>query len=45
MQLETLTLIEKNIPFVIKPIFYIYGVNNDAKGGHGFEMLQETEND
>ncbi len=29
-----LTVIEKNIPFDIKRIFYIYGVNNEVRGGH-----------
>jgi len=29
-----LTVIEKTIPFDIKRIFYIYGVDNSARGGH-----------
>ncbi len=29
-----LTVIEKNIPFEIKRIFYIYGVDDSARGGH-----------
>ncbi|NII29557.1 WxcM-like domain-containing protein [Pseudoflavitalea sp. X16] len=29
-----LTVIEKVIPFDIKRIFYIYGVDNSARGGH-----------
>src|ERR1700753_4105439 len=29
-----LTVIEKNIPFDIKRIFYIYGVNDEVRGGH-----------
>lgn len=29
-----LTLIEKTIPFDIKRIFYIYGVDNSKRGGH-----------
>jgi hypothetical protein len=29
-----LTVIEKGIPFDIKRIFYIYGVNDEARGGH-----------
>ena len=29
-----LTVIEKVIPFDIKRIFYIYGVNSSARGGH-----------
>lgn len=29
-----LTVIEKKIPFVIKRIFYIYGVDDSIRGGH-----------
>ena len=29
-----LTVIEKIIPFEIKRIFYIYGVDNSVRGGH-----------
>ena len=29
-----LTVIEKTIPFDIKRIFYIYGVDDSARGGH-----------
>jgi WxcM-like, C-terminal len=29
-----LTVIEKNIPFEIKRIFYIYGVDESKRGGH-----------
>lgn len=29
-----LTVIKKIIPFDIKRIFYIYGVNNSVRGGH-----------
>jgi dTDP-4-dehydrorhamnose 3,5-epimerase-like enzyme len=29
-----LTVIEKVIPFVIKRIFYIYGVDDSVRGGH-----------
>lgn len=29
-----LTVIEKTIPFEIKRIFYIYGVDNSRRGGH-----------
>jgi len=29
-----LTVIEKTIPFEIKRIFYIYGVDNSVRGGH-----------
>ena len=29
-----LTVIEKTVPFEIKRIFYIYGVDNSSRGGH-----------
>ena len=29
-----LTVIEKTIPFEIRRIFYIYGVDNSSRGGH-----------
>ena len=29
-----LTVIEKSIPFAIKRIFYIYGVDDSVRGGH-----------
>lgn len=29
-----LTVIEKEIPFTIKRIFYIYGVDDSVRGGH-----------
>jgi hypothetical protein len=29
-----LTVIEQSIPFVIKRIFYIYGVDESVRGGH-----------
>lgn len=29
-----LTVIERTLPFDIKRIFYIYGVDNSARGGH-----------
>ena len=29
-----LTVIEKTVPFDIKRIFYIYGVDNSVRGGH-----------
>lgn len=29
-----LTVIEKEIPFIIKRIFYIYGVDDSVRGGH-----------
>ena len=33
-QRGNLTVIEKVIPFDIKRIFYIYGVDNSVRGGH-----------
>lgn len=33
-QRGNLTVIEKIIPFEIKRIFYIYGVDNSSRGGH-----------
>ena len=33
-----LTVIEKTIPFEIKRIFYIYGVDNSVRGGHRHHM-------
>ncbi len=33
-QRGNLTVIEKIIPFAIKRIFYIYGVDNSVRGGH-----------
>jgi dTDP-4-dehydrorhamnose 3,5-epimerase-like enzyme len=33
-QRGNLTVIEKTIPFDIRRIFYIYGVDNSARGGH-----------
>ena len=29
-----LTVIERSIPFQIKRLFYIYGVDNSSRGGH-----------
>lgn len=37
-----LTVIEKNIPFEIKRIFYIYGVNNEVRGGHRHIATQQA---
>lgn len=33
-QRGNLTVIEKSIPFEIKRIFYIYGVDSSVRGGH-----------
>ena len=30
----SLTVIEKNIPFPIRRVFYIYGVDDSRRGGH-----------
>ena len=37
-----LTVIEKVIPFVIKRIFYIYGVNNALRGGHRHHRTKQA---
>ncbi|MDA0986055.1 MAG: FdtA/QdtA family cupin domain-containing protein [Bacteroidetes bacterium] len=33
-QRGNLTVIEKQLPFPIKRVFYIYGVDNSVRGGH-----------
>ena len=37
-----LTVIEKVIPFDIKRIFYIYGVDNSIRGGHRHKSLVQA---
>ena len=37
-----LTVIEKTILFDIKRIFYIYGVENSARGGHRHKTLKQA---
>lgn len=37
-----LTVIEKVIPFNIKRIFYIYGVNDSARGGHRHKKTRQA---
>ena len=37
-----LTVIEKTIPFEIKRIFYIYGVDNSARGGHRHKKTKQA---
>ena len=37
-----LTVIEKVVPFDIKRIFYIYGVDNSERGGHRHHLTQQA---
>jgi len=37
-----LTVIEKVIPFDIKRIFYIYGVNDSKRGGHRHKTTRQA---
>jgi hypothetical protein len=37
-----LTVIEKNIPFEIKRIFYIYGVDESKRGGHRHKTTKQA---
>ncbi len=37
-----LTVIEKVIPFTIKRIFYIYGVDESVRGGHRHQMTWQA---
>ncbi len=37
-----LTVIEKILPFDIKRIFYIYGVDDSARGGHRHHTLYQA---
>lgn len=37
-----LTVIEEGIPFAIKRIFYIYGVDDSARGGHRHHKTQQA---
>ncbi|WP_432713983.1 sugar 3,4-ketoisomerase [Pedobacter sp.] len=37
-----LTVIEKVVPFEIKRIFYIYGVDNSERGGHRHHQTQQA---
>ena len=37
-----LTVIEKTIPFDIKRIFYIYGVDDSLRGGHRHHTTQQA---
>ena len=37
-----LTVIEKTLPFEIKRVFYIYGVNNARRGGHRHKKTKQA---
>lgn len=37
-----LTVIEKSVPFDIKRIFYIYGVDNSSRGGHRHKKTRQA---
>ena len=37
-----LTVIEKSIPFAIKRIFYIYGVDESVRGGHRHKITVQA---
>lgn len=37
-----LTVVEKVLPFEIKRIFYIYGVDNSERGGHRHHKTQQA---
>jgi hypothetical protein len=37
-----LTVIEKTIPFEIKRIFYIYGVDSSVRGGHRHKKTKQA---
>ena len=37
-----LTVIEKEIPFDIKRIFYIYGVDDTVRGGHRHKITKQA---
>ena len=37
-----LTVIEKVIPFEIKRIFYIYGVDDSTRGGHRHKQTSQA---
>jgi hypothetical protein len=41
-QRGNLTVIEKIIPFEIKRIFYIYGVDNSERGGHRHRKTRQA---
>ena len=37
-----LTVIEKEIPFTIKRLFYIYGVDDSVRGGHRHKTTKQA---
>ncbi len=37
-----LTVLEKNIPFKIKRVFYIYGVDNSIRGNHRHKKTRQA---
>lgn len=37
-----LTVIEKEIPFPIKRVFYIYGVNDSVRGNHRHHVTEQA---
>jgi hypothetical protein len=37
-----LTVIEKSVPFDIKRIFYIYGVDSSSRGGHRHKKTRQA---
>lgn len=37
-----LTVIEKTVPFTIKRIFYIYGVDGSSRGGHRHKKTRQA---
>ena len=41
-QRGNLTVIEKSIPFDIKRIFYIYGVDDSVRGGHRHHQTKQA---
>ena len=41
-QRGNLTVIEKSIPFDIKRIFYIYGVDDSVRGGHRHHKTRQA---
>ena len=37
-----LTVIQENLPFMIKRVFYLYNLNNNQRGGHRHHHLTEA---
>lgn len=38
----SLSVLEKNVPFDIKRVFYIYGVDNSVRGGHRHHKTRQA---